>query len=75
MFFVLFAFACIVLATITNQYFEDNANSTHHLACADYSNSVPLFNHAAQEPSIPLHNHFISKQHTVAMFNFYSGQG
>lgn len=74
MFFVLFAFACIVLATITNQYFEDEAQSTTHLACADYSCSVPLFNYAVQESQIPLHNHFVSKQVVVQLHNFWSGK-
>lgn len=67
--------AIIVLFTVTTQYVEDDAYSTHHLACADYSFSIELHNFAEQEPSIPLHNHFVSKHTVIAMHNFYSGQG
>lgn len=70
MFFALFAFFCLVLVTV----FEGDEESTSHLACVDYASSVPLHNYAVQESQILLHNHHVSKQHYVALHNFWSGK-
>lgn len=74
MFIALFAFATVVLFVVVNQYFEDIATSTHHLACADYSCSIELHRFAEQEPQVPLHSPYISKQVIVPLHNPWSGK-
>jgi hypothetical protein len=73
MFIALFAFATVVLFVVVNQYFEDIATSTHHLACADYSCSIEFYNFPEQESQVPLHNPAQQKAQ-IPLHNFWSGK-